>query len=200
MADDIDRLKSLIKYKLINLKESVLDILNGKIDLKISLSDEDFRFLEKEAQKINITRSELIRYIDEVRAGINFAPETRSMFKIIPADVPLGQHIRLVTNDERGEAIEEFIYIGDNQFVLVNHERNSLMLTDVLVPRTSPWNVGGFIDFEVYRNNVRVIVNGKLSIYRTRKIKQMLYLIPQIDYDKLLLNDEEFKKLSEADK
>jgi hypothetical protein len=197
MANEADRLKSLIKYKLVNLKESVLDILDGKIDLKISLSDEDFRFLEREAQKVNISRVELIRYIDEVRATINFSPEIRTQLKIIPAEIPLGQHIKLVTSDEKGEAIEELIYIGDNHFVLVYHERNSLRLTDVLKSRTSPWNVGGYIDFEVYRNNERVI-NGKLSIYRTRIIRQMAYLNPQIDYDKLLLSDEEFQKLTDT--
>lgn len=196
--NDVDRIKSLIRFKLINLKESVLDIMDGKIDLNISLSDEDFRFLEKEAQKVNISRQELIKYIDEVRASINFAPEIRTQIKIIPGDIPLGQHIRLVTSDEKGEAIEELIHIGDNHFVLVYHERNSLRLTDVLKSRTSPWNVGGYIDFEVYRNDDRVIVNEKLSIYRTRPIRQMAYLIPQIDYDKLLLSDEEYKKMTDA--
>jgi hypothetical protein len=197
MANEVEHLKSLIKYKLVNFKESVLDILDGKIDLKVSLSDEDFRFLEKEALKINIKREELIRYIDEVRASINFAPEIKTQFKIMPTEIPLGQHIKLVTYDEKGEAIEELISIGDSHFVLIYHERNSLRLTDVLKSRTSPWNVGGYIDFEVYRNNERVTV-GKLSIYRTRTIKQMLYLNPQIDYDKLLLSDEEFTKQNES--
>ena len=197
MANDVDHLKSLIKYKLVNFKESVLDILDGKIDLKVSLSDENFRFLEKEALKINVKREELIRYIDEVRGSINFAPEIKTQFKIIPTEIPLGQHIKLVTYDDKGEAIEELINIGDSHFVLIYHERNSLRLTDVLKSRTSPWNVGGYIDFEVYRNNERVTV-GKLSIYRTRTIKQMLYLNPQIDYDKLLLSDEEFAKQNES--
>jgi hypothetical protein len=195
MTNDIERFKAQIRYRLINLRESVLNLRNGRIDLKISLSDEDYRFLRREAGKNNISRAELIKLIEEEREGIKLNPEITFYFRIIPLEIPLGQHIRLVTSDESGEAIEELICLGDNYFILIHHERNSLHLTDILRSITSPWNTGASVTFEVFRNNSRVILNNRLSLYRTRPLKQIAFLIPQIDYDKLVLNWEEYNNL-----
>ncbi len=184
MSKELDALELSIKNKLINFKSSAFDIIQGKMNLQLSLSDQDFRVLEKEAVKQNISKQELINLIEEVRSSINFEPRIESKRKINIEDVKKGQHIKLTTRDEKGEAIEELIYLGDNYLILIEHERGSLKPGDLLLSVTSPWNVGAYIEFHVYRNNERVIRDGKYSIYRTKNIQSLQFLYPQFDFEK----------------
>lgn len=189
MSKDTDHLHTLIKQKLINFRETGINILDGKIDIKLTLTDQNFRILKREAEQLQINEEELIRMIEHVKSNITFEDKMEVRHKIVLPDIPMGQHIRLITSDGQGEAIEGFIYIGEYSFIVVKHERGSLLLCDHLVSVTSPWTPGGYIEFEVYRNNERVIKPGNLSLYRTKPIKQIQFLNSQFDYHQLFVRE-----------
>jgi len=130
MENKVTTLKNIIKSKMI--KDISVNFENNNVDFQISLTDHDYRILKKEADNINITKHELDKLIDKTREEINFKPKIKDELKIIPTELKTGQHIRLITKDEKGEAIEELIYMSNNSFILVRHERGSLKLLDEL--------------------------------------------------------------------
>ena len=182
MENKVTTLKNIIKSKMI--KDISVNFENNNVDFQISLTDHDYRILKKEADNINITKHELDKLIDKTREEINFKPKIKDELKIIPTELKTGQHIRLITKDEKGEAIEELIYMSNNSFILVRHERGSLKLLDELRSISSPWNIGGHIDFHVFRDGKRLIKEAKYSVYRTKNIVNIQKLIPQFDFEK----------------
>ncbi len=186
MAENVENLIKHIQKKLV--KKVTFDIgseLKGK---NIKLTNKEYIEIEREAQKYEISKSRLNELIQESIDKISLGPRIEEEFKILPSNLDLGQHIKLYTDDGNGLAIEELIFIGDNRFILIDHERGSLLINDELKNMTSPWNISGHVDFEVYRDGEKVIHEGKYSIYRTRKLTKIQLLFPQFDYDSL---DEE---------
>ncbi len=181
MSTELRNLKDKIKRLMI--KDLSFDAAHDQTDFRIALTDHDYRLLKKETEKIQISKYELDKLIDQVRSEIKFEPKVNEVKKVIPNELKMGQHIRLITRDEKGEALEEMIYIGEFNFVLTKHERGSLELLDELKSETSPWNLGGFIDFQVYRNGERIVKNENLSIYRTKRLTSIQLLDPQFDFE-----------------
>jgi hypothetical protein len=178
-------LKNSIRKKLI--KDLLFDAINDSVDFRISLSGVEYRELQKESSGF-LKKYELDRLIDEVKSSIKFDARVKEELKILPAKLELGQHIRLKTHDESGEAIEGMIHIGNDRFLLVEHERNSLELLDELQSIISPWSVGGYINFLVFRDKKQIIREGEKSVYRTKKITNIQLLNPQFDFDDFYRN------------
>lgn len=185
MDQQLVNFKTVIKRKLVKLKFS-----NGQIQTEISLSDYDYRILKAEAFKISLPEYELQKLIEDIKQTIRLDPKVEIKYKVLLNEISLGQHIKILTRDTRGEAIEEFISLGENRFLLIYHERGALQITDELRALTSPWDVGGFIDFEVYRSGKRVTHDDDLTVYRTRIIKEIQFLVPPLEYDQLFLSEE----------
>lgn len=183
MKKDTENLIKFIQNKLV--KKVTFDIGMELKDKNIRLTNKEYIEIEKEAENYEVSKSVLNELIQESIDKISLGPKIEEEFKILPKELTLGQHIKLFTDDGNGIAIEEFIFIGDNRFILINHERGSLLVNDELRNLTSPWNIGGYVDFEVYRNDKKVIQDNKYSIYRTRKLVKIQLLYPQFDYDSL---------------
>jgi len=181
----LNTLKTTIRKKLVKLK-----ITTGIVTPEVSLSDSDYRQLKTEAERLEISESKLRGLIEEVRDTITLKPKEEIKYKILLKEIPLGQHVRINTKDDKGEAIEELVFIGENRFFLIHHERGSLKINDELKAITFPWEVGGFIDFEVFRDGKRISHGEDLTIYRTRPIKEIVFLHPQFDYEQLVSSDE----------
>lgn len=185
MDQQLVNFKTFIKKKLVKLKFS-----NGHIHTEISLSDYDYRILKAEAFKLNLPEHELQKMIEDVKQTIKLDPKVEIKYKVLLNELTIGQHIRIITRDDRGEAIEEFIFLGENRFLLIYHERGALQITDELRALTSPWDVGGFIDFEVFRNGKKITHDDDLTVYRTRPIKEIQFLVPPLEYDQLFLSED----------
>jgi len=187
MSKEIDELKTNIRERLLNLKTNNFSYSNNTIKLSLSLSDADYKSLIQFANKNSISQEKLNALIKEERELLQnkLQPKTTTKYKINPSEISLGQHIKIYTNDQHGEAIEELINIDYNKFILIGHERGSLLVGDVLTNTTSPWNEGGVIDFEVFRDNKKFVYDKDHTIYRTRKVKHFQLIDPQFDYDKL---------------
>jgi len=177
--------KSTIRKKMVKLK-----IAGSMVLPETSLSDFDYRQLKAEAEKLEISETNLRKLIDEVRDSISLQPKKEIRYKVLLHEIPFGQHIWMNTKDEKGEAIEELVFIGENRFILIHHERGSLKINDELRAMLFPWEVGGFVDFEVFRDNKRVTYSDDLTIYRTRPIKEIVFMNPQFDYEQLISFDE----------
>lgn len=186
MKQDLTALKQLIQKKLI--KDLSFEANDEELNFRVTLTDLEYRELIKESAKIGLNKHELDKLIDQVKETIRFDTKTKEVLKLIPALITPGQYFRLRTHDETGDAAEEFICIGSNRFILIAHERGALNLLDELRSLTSPWNVGGYIDFEVYRNDKRVVQEGDLNIYRTKPIKNIQLLEPKFDFDAFYRN------------
>ena len=180
MNKNVSTLKGFIKKKLV--KDVSFDI-ESNISKQISLTDKEYNEVRRESEKYDLSKSDLNKLIKEVSDNLSLAPKIEELYKVIPTELKLGQHIKLYTTDEKGEAIEELIYMGESKFTLISHERGALLPNDELKTITSPWNVEGLIDFEVYRDNKRVIEGKDFSIYRTRRIKKIQLLTPQVSDD-----------------
>lgn len=189
MKMDTENLIKYIQNKLV--KKVTFDIGMELKDKNIRLTNKEYIEIEKEAKKYEVSKNILNELIQESIDKISLGPKIEEEFKVLPKDLVLGQHIKLFTDDGNGVAIEELIFIGDNRFILINHERGSLLINDELKNLTSPWNIGGYVDFEVYRDDKKVIHENKYSIYRTRKLIKIQLLIPQFDYHSL---DEDNKE------
>lgn len=186
MSQELTALKQLIQKKLI--KDLSFSSEEEDLSFRITLTNLEYRELLKESAKVGLTKYDLDKLIDQVKESIKFDPKVKEVLKMIPSLMTPGQYFRLKTNDETGDAVEEFICIGSNRFVLVKHERGALTLLDELRSLTSPWNVGGFIDFEVFRNNKRVVKTSDLDVYRTKTIKNIQLLEPQFNFDEFYKN------------
>ncbi len=187
MNKEIDELRSAIRDKLLNLKENNFVYSQNSINLSLSLLDIDYKELMKVSDQKKIQHSLLNDLIKEERDSlqVKLQPKLTTSYKLIPAELPLGQHLKIYTSDEHGEAIEELINVGPNLFILIGHERGSLRVGDVVFSTTSPWNEGGVIDFQVYRDFKRYTFDENHTLYRTRRIKHIQLIDPQLDYDKL---------------
>ncbi len=192
MNQDLTALKLLIQKKLI--KDLSFDSNDDDLNFRVTLTDLEYRELTRESVKAGLNKHQLDKLIDQVKETIRFDTKTKEVLKIIPALITPGQFVRLKTHDETGDAVEEFICIGSNRFILTNHERGALELLDELKSITSPWNVSGYIDFEVYRNDERVVQEGDLDIYRTKTIKNIQLLEPKFDFDAFYENKYGFNK------
>ena len=181
MEENFFELQSAIKSKLV--KKITFDILEGTDNFNLSLNTTDFAELEQKAKELNVPKNELLKLINKTKNEITLEPKIIESMKVIPYDLPVGQHVKLITNDGNGEAIEEFIHIKEGNFILINHERGSLLIGDHLKSVTSPWNINTKIDFEIYRNGERFIKDDKYSIYRSRAIAKMYLLYPQFDFE-----------------
>jgi hypothetical protein len=179
--DDYNALKKQIRKKLVKLS-----INNGIPEIKMSLSESDYKSLIADSSKISVKEEELKKIIEEVRGSVKLDPKPENKYKVLLKEIKIGQHIKLVTRDEKGEAIEELIYLGENKFFLLNHERGSLIITDELKALNFPWEIDGYIDFEVYRNNERFVFNNELTVYRTKKLKEIYFMKPPDEFDQIL--------------
>ena len=186
MNQDLTALKLLIQKKLI--KDLSFDSNDDDLNFRVTLTDLEYRELTRESVKVGLNKHQLDKLIDQVKETIRFDTKIKEVLKIIPALITPGQYLRLRTHDETGDAVEELICIGGNRFVLIRHERASLELLDELRSLTSPWNVSGYIDFEVYRNDERVVRDSDLNVYRTKPIQNIQLLEPQFDFDAFYRN------------
>jgi len=181
MEANFHELQSAIKTKLV--KKITFDIAQGTVNFNLSLNATDFAELEQKAKELNVPKTELLKLINKAKNEITLEPKIVDSMKVIPHELAVGQHIKLITNDGNGEAIEELIHIKEGNFILINHERGSLLVGDHLKSVTSPWNINTKIDFEVYRDGKRYIKDDKYSIYRSRAIVKMYLLYPQFDFE-----------------
>lgn len=186
MNQNLFTLKQTIKNKLV--KDLTFDFQNEDTNFNVSLNSIEYRELLKEAANMGLSNEQLDKLISEVKSNINFEPKVREILKLIPSELETGQHIRLKTYDNTGIATEEFIYMGDNKFVVVKHEREALEILDILKANTIPWTVDCEAEFEVFRNNMQVVMENELSIYKTKKIQNIQLLTPQFDFDEFYLN------------
>ena len=189
--ENIDKIKSKIKDQLLDLKKGDFTFNNNAISLNLSLTDLEYKNLLLTAQEIGIEKEKLNELINEEKEHLKkmFQPKVKVIYKLKPKEIQLGQYLKVYTKDDSGEAVEELIYIGDESFILIGHERGSLMIGDELKTITSPWSEGGYIDFEVYRDGKRFIYDDEHTIYRTRKINYIEIIEPQFDYAKLFSNE-----------
>lgn len=181
MTQELTALKQLIQKKLIKDLSFTSD--DDDLSFRVTLTNLEYRELLKESAKIGVAKHELDKLIDQVKESIKFDTKIKETLKLIPANIKIGQYLRLRTHDQTGDATEEFICFGNSRFILVKHERGALEIMDELKSLTSPWNVGGFVDFEVYRNNKQIIREGNLNVYRTKTLKNIQILDPQFDFD-----------------
>jgi len=94
---------------------------------------------------------------------------------IKPVDIKLGQHIKLHYQGTSGKIEEELLKIGKNEFLLIQHDRDSLMPGTILNSRSSPWEQGFEISFDFNRDN-------RSAIYRTGKLLNIELLGPNNIY------------------
>jgi len=188
---NIDELKSKINDELLKLKKGDFTFYNNAISLNLSLTDLEYKKLLTNAQEIGVDKDKLNELINEQKDELkrSFQPKVSVVYKLKPTDLQLGQHLKIITRDDYGEAVEELIFVGNERFILIGHERESLLIGDELKSISSPWSEGGVVDFEVYRNGKRFIYDDDHTIYRTRKILYIEIIEPQFDYAKLFSDE-----------
>lgn len=106
----------------------------------------------------------------EIQQSKDYQIKSEETRRLIPGTIAKGHHIKLVTIDEMGTSNEELIALGDAWFLLIRHERGSLGQFDLLKAVSSPWEIRGSADFQVFRNGLQVIHKAKGDLYQTKKI------------------------------
>ncbi|MEM9821771.1 MAG: hypothetical protein AAF985_11895 [Bacteroidota bacterium] len=171
-------LKKLLKDARYNPNSKRFDVP----EITLNRSDKRTLFLEGklygyDQQKV----SELVREV--LDKGIKFSTSIKKERSVLPTEIKMEQHFKIEHLTDNRTNIDEFLKIGKRKYLLINHDRGSLLPGTVLKTKTSPWQVGSFIEFVVVLSKTEN--KPTQTIYKTGEIISISFVKPSELYQYL---------------
>lgn len=154
-----DKLSRFYKFIVRNIVDSI-EYLPESDEYRIRrvpISDDLLNRITEEGERYGLMHDESLRLVRRISENIDMKPH-KNIHKgqFIASDVPIGQHFEVRFNHpDKGENYIELLCTDEQVFIVLSSSITGLNTLDKLIPITLHWNPDFFIDFLVYRKNVR---------------------------------------------
>ena len=177
------RFRNFIIKRLI--KDARFNPINQELDVsRIDLNRTDRKVLILEGRLYGYGESEVNRFIQEiVNEGFRLNTKIVESHSISPATIKSSQHLRITSTAENRTYVDELLKINERFYLLVQHNRGSLMPGFLLETITSPWQTGSYIEFKIVKDELSENLGG--CLYKTGTIVSIEFLNPSLLYEAL---------------
>lgn len=170
------RFKSFLLKRL--LKDARYNPNSRRFDVpEITLNRQDKVSLFLEGRLYGYDPSKVSEFIQEVLdKGIKFSSSLSQTRSILPGKIKIEQHLRIDHVTDNRKNTEDLLKIGKEKYLLINHDRGALMPGTILKTKTSPWQIGSFVEFVVVPKTEKA--PSRQTIYKTGEIISISMITP----------------------